>query len=55
MRLPNRNPGDGGMSLRTHGQQFLDLIDHIEHFSRGDRASDSEGEPRTTGPSIQSA
>jgi NitT/TauT family transport system ATP-binding protein len=28
MRLP------GGMSLRTHGQEFLDLVDHIEQVSR---------------------
>jgi NitT/TauT family transport system ATP-binding protein len=28
MRLP------GGMSLRTHGQEFLDLVDHIEQISR---------------------
>ena len=40
MKLPALNPADGGMSLRTHGQEFLDLVDHIEHFSRGDRASD---------------
>ena len=26
-----------GMTLRTHGQQFLDLVDHVDSFSRGDR------------------
>lgn len=31
MRLP-----EGGMSLRTHGQEFLDLIEDVESFSRGD-------------------
>jgi NitT/TauT family transport system ATP-binding protein len=55
MKLPNRNPASGGMSLRTHGQEFLDLVDHIEHFSRGDRSSDQQDEPSTTGPSIQNA
>jgi hypothetical protein len=25
------------MSLRTHGQQFLELVDHVDSFSRGDR------------------
>ena len=28
---------NSGMSLRTHGQQFLDLVDHVDSFSRGDR------------------
>ena len=32
MKLPA-----SGMSLRTHGQQFLDLVDHVDSFSRGDR------------------
>ncbi len=27
------------MTLRTHGQQFLDLAEHIESVSRGDRPS----------------
>jgi len=48
MKLPTRNPADGGMSLRTHGQEFLDLVDHIEHFSRGDRASSPADDPRST-------
>jgi len=26
-----------GMSLRSNGQQFLDLVEHVESFSRGDR------------------
>jgi NitT/TauT family transport system ATP-binding protein len=26
-----------GMSLRRNGQEFLDLVDHVERFSRGDR------------------
>jgi NitT/TauT family transport system ATP-binding protein len=30
MKLP-----DKGMSLRQNGQQFLDLVEHIENFSRG--------------------
>jgi len=34
MQLPT-----SGMSLRGNGQEFLDLVDHIEHFSRGDRAT----------------
>lgn len=34
MKLPS-----SGMSLRTHGQQFLDLVDHVDSFSRGDRRS----------------
>jgi NitT/TauT family transport system ATP-binding protein len=45
MKLPTRNPADGGMSLRTHGQEFLDLVDHVEHFSRGDRATSPADEP----------
>jgi NitT/TauT family transport system ATP-binding protein len=48
MKLPTRNPADGGMSLRTHGQEFLDLVDHIEHLSRGDRASSPTDDPRST-------
>jgi len=32
MKLPS-----SGMSLRTHGQQFLELVDHVDSFSRGDR------------------
>ena len=32
MKLPA-----SGMSLRKNGQQFLDLVDHVERFSRGDR------------------
>ncbi len=32
MKLPA-----SGMSLRTHGQQFLELVDHVDSFSRGDR------------------
>jgi NitT/TauT family transport system ATP-binding protein len=28
---------DGGMTLRSHGQQFLDLIEHVEAVSNGDR------------------
>lgn len=32
MKLPA-----SGMSLRNNGQEFLDLVDHIERFSRGDR------------------
>jgi NitT/TauT family transport system ATP-binding protein len=51
MKLPTRNPADGGMSLRTHGQEFLDLVDHIEHFSRGDRASDPAADSRSTAAS----
>ncbi len=43
---------DSGMSLRTHGQQFLDLVDHVDSFSRGDRkttldVSSEELEERT--------
>jgi NitT/TauT family transport system ATP-binding protein len=33
--LDRKVPG-GGMSLRRHGQEFLDLVEHIESFSRGD-------------------
>jgi NitT/TauT family transport system ATP-binding protein len=51
MKLPTRNPADGGMSLRTHGQEFLDLVDHIEHFSRGDRASDPAADSRSAAAS----
>jgi len=32
MKLP-----DAGMSLRNNGQQFLDLVEHVESVSRGDR------------------
>ena len=32
MKLPA-----SGMSLRSNGQEFLDLVDHVEQFSRGDR------------------
>jgi NitT/TauT family transport system ATP-binding protein len=32
MKLP-----DGGMTLRSHGQQFLDLVGHIETVSSGER------------------
>ena len=31
MKLPS-----SGMSLGTHGQQFLELVDHVDSFSRGD-------------------
>ena len=31
MKLP-----EGGMSFGTHGQEFLDLVEHVESFSRGD-------------------
>jgi NitT/TauT family transport system ATP-binding protein len=47
LKLPERNPAEGGMSLRTHGEEFLNLVDHIEHFSRGDRASETD---ETQGP-----
>jgi NitT/TauT family transport system ATP-binding protein len=38
---------DSGMSLRTHGQKFLDLVEHVESFSRGDyeRRSSRRGSP----------
>jgi NitT/TauT family transport system ATP-binding protein len=39
MQLPT-----SGMSLRGNGQEFLDLVDHIEHFSRGDRATAADPE-----------
>jgi NitT/TauT family transport system ATP-binding protein len=56
MKLPTRDPAEGGMSLRTHGQEFLNLLDHIEHFSRGDRAP-HDGSPdaarMATGTPIQ--
>jgi NitT/TauT family transport system ATP-binding protein len=29
-----------GMSLRNNGQEFLDLVDHVESFSCGDRHTD---------------
>jgi NitT/TauT family transport system ATP-binding protein len=29
--------GEGGMTLRTHGQQFLELVEHIEAVSNGGR------------------
>jgi NitT/TauT family transport system ATP-binding protein len=37
---------DGGMTLRSHGQEFLDLIEHIEAVSNGERrtAPDNCGE-----------
>jgi NitT/TauT family transport system ATP-binding protein len=40
---------DGGMTLRTHGQKFLDLVEHIEAVSCGRRltAPDHRGERRT--------
>ena len=28
---------EGGMTLRSHGQEFLDLVEHIEAVSNGDR------------------
>ncbi len=28
---------EGGMTLRSHGQQFLDLVEHIEAVSNGER------------------
>jgi NitT/TauT family transport system ATP-binding protein len=28
---------EGGMTLRSHGQKFLDLVEHIEAVSNGDR------------------
>jgi NitT/TauT family transport system ATP-binding protein len=28
---------EGGITLRSHGQKFLDLVEHIEAVSRGDR------------------
>jgi NitT/TauT family transport system ATP-binding protein len=28
--------GEGGMSLRSHGQQFLDLVEHVEAVSNGE-------------------
>jgi NitT/TauT family transport system ATP-binding protein len=39
MKLP-----ESGMSLRTHGQEFLDLVEHIESFSRGDHAWPATGD-----------
>jgi len=39
MQLPT-----SGMSLRGNGQEFLDLVDHIEHFSRGDKSPDTDPE-----------
>jgi len=37
---------DGGMTLRSHGQEFLDLVEHIEAVSNGERrtAPDNCGE-----------
>jgi len=40
MKLPT-----SGMSLRHHGQEFLDLVDHVERFSRGDHAIAAEDTP----------
>ena len=37
-----------GMSLRNHGQQFLDLVDHVESFSRGDQKTSSSEDPALT-------
>ena len=36
------------MSLRNHGQQFLDLVDHVESFSRGDQKTSSSEDPALT-------
>jgi len=37
---------EGGMTLRSHGQQFLDLVEHIEAVSCGQRLT-APGERRT--------
>jgi hypothetical protein len=31
------------MNLRNNGQQFLDLVEHVERFSRGDHPNPSTG------------
>ena len=38
MKLPA-----SGMNLRNNGQQFLDLVEHVERFSRGDHHNPSTG------------
>ena len=38
MKLPA-----SGMNLRNNGQQFLDLVEHVERFSRGDHPDPSTG------------
>jgi NitT/TauT family transport system ATP-binding protein len=43
--LDMKLPGDG-MSLSKYGQQFLDLVEHVESFSRGAR----HGDPETSEP-----
>ena len=37
---------EGGMTLRSHGQQFLDLVEHVEAVSCGQRLT-APGERRT--------
>jgi len=37
MKLPGN---DDGMSLKKNGQEFLDLVDYVERFSRGSRHDD---------------
>jgi NitT/TauT family transport system ATP-binding protein len=39
--LDMKLPGDG-MSLHKNGQQFLDLVEHVESFSRGAHTADPE-------------
>ncbi len=34
---------EGGMTLRSHGQEFLDLVEHIEAVSNGGRLTDLSG------------
>jgi NitT/TauT family transport system ATP-binding protein len=37
MKLPGN---EAGMSLKKNGQEFLDLVDYVERFSRGNRHDD---------------
>lgn len=44
---------DSGMTLRTHGQEFLDLVEYIESVSRGDQPCEPiEFEPSTSNEPI---
>jgi NitT/TauT family transport system ATP-binding protein len=45
MKLPA-----SGMSLRNNGQQFLDLVEHVERFSRGDHHAPSADLDAANGP-----
>jgi NitT/TauT family transport system ATP-binding protein len=39
MKLPGN---EAGMSLKKNGQEFLDLVDYVERFSRGSRRCDQD-------------